>query len=380
MTDGGYYAIKGFEFQIDKTILEILNSINNAPVCIEQIQDLNSDDFVMQIKYKETQNYSPSKIKEPVIQLINEYENDSHKKYYLYCYFNNAKEEKCILTGDELDKILGNKKDIFEKNVKDAFIDKFELHFAKQFQDQFIQALETIKVNAKCSDFDEALIHYGSIANHLRKIVVNNSAIENRTCTKDEIIQLISDNRKTVFDAAYRIYKGEQQYINRVKKNHFTYRNIDDWERFVIIELNGDENISQIKTTTLIIKSKFYKKMVRIIKSGAPYIYFRNISSEKLKKLKTELLSDGHILKDGYDFLNADFQANTLKIKSTIDNNISIKFLNIENELFQILSCDLNCTKKIFQFYLTKPLEIENDIDMICVEVKNLSEVKQILS
>ncbi|MDP3104475.1 MAG: hypothetical protein Q8M95_07695 [Candidatus Methanoperedens sp.] len=380
MTDGGYYAIKGFEFQIDKTILEILNSKNNAPVCVEQIQDINSDDFIMQIKYKETQDYSPSKIKEPLIQLINEYRNDSTKKYYLYCYFNNAKEENRILTCDELDKILGNKKDIFEKFLKDAFIDKFELHFARQFQDQFVQAVETIKVNARCSDFDEALIHYGSIATYLRKIVVNNSAIENRRCTKNEIIQLISDNRKTVFDAAYRIYQGEQQYIKTIKKYHFTYRNIDDWERFVIIELNGDETISKIKSTTLKIKGKFYKKMVSKIKSGAPYIYFRNISSENLKKLKTELLSEEHILKDGYDFLNADFQANTLKIKSTINNNVSIKFLNIENELFQILSCNLNCTKKIFQFYLTKPLEIENDIDMICVEVKNLSEIQQILS
>ncbi len=379
MTDGGYYAIKGFEFQIDKTILEILNSINNIPVCLEQIQDINSEDFIMQIKYKETQKYSPSKIKEPVIQLINEYKKDSNKKYYLYCYFNNVEEGKHLFTDGELNKVLGNEKDVFTKSLKNAFLEKFELHFAKQFQEQFVQAVETIRTNAKCSDFDEALIHYGSIANYLRKIVVNNSAIENRTCTKDQIIQLISDNRKTVFDAAYRIYKGEQQYINRVRKYHFTYGNIDDWERFVIIELNGDENISQIKTTTLIIRSKFYKKMVRIIKSGAPYIYFRNISSEKLKKLKTELLSEGHILKDGYDFLNADFQANTLKLKSTIDNNISIKFLNIENELFQILSCDLNCTKKIFQFYLTKPLEIENDIDMICVEVKNISEVQQIL-
>mgnify|MGYP001492866254 CR=1 FL=1 len=52
--DGGYYAIKGFEFQIDKTLEEVLNaSENNLAIRLEQIQDIDSDDFVMQVKYKE---------------------------------------------------------------------------------------------------------------------------------------------------------------------------------------------------------------------------------------------------------------------------------------------------------------------------------------
>ena len=35
--DGGYYAIKGFEYQIDKNILEILKETDvNKPVNIEQ--------------------------------------------------------------------------------------------------------------------------------------------------------------------------------------------------------------------------------------------------------------------------------------------------------------------------------------------------------
>ena len=91
MSDGGYYAIKGFEFQIDKTILELFKADDTTPVCLEQIQDINTNDFVMQVKYKETQKYTPAKIKEPVIQLIDEYQKFPTKKYYLYCYFLNVK-------------------------------------------------------------------------------------------------------------------------------------------------------------------------------------------------------------------------------------------------------------------------------------------------
>lgn len=379
MSDGGYYAIKGFEFQIDKTILELFKADDATPIYLEQIQDINTNNFVMQVKYKETQKYIPAKIKEPVIQLINEYQKSPTKKYYLYCYFNNVNEEKRNFTSNELDRVLGNKIDNFPKPLKDDFISNFELHFSKSFQDQFIQAVNTIKTNTSCSSFDEALIFYGSIANHLRKIVVNNTALKKRRCTKSEIIEIITGHRKTVFDSAYRIYKGKQQYITEIKRRYFTYRNIDDWERFLIVELDGLENVSAIKTTVLDIKNKFYKRLARKNKSGAPYIYFVNISQDNLKRLKTELIAENSIIKDGYDFMGADFHAKSLKKKSTVENEISIKFVNDEVNLKAMLDCDLGCTKKIYQFYHTIPIELSFDIDTVNIEINELSEIQQIL-
>ena len=62
------------------------------------------------------------------------------------------------LKNTELDRILGNKKDDFPKALKRKFLGSFELHFSKSFQDQFIQAVEIIKTNGGCSNFDEALL------------------------------------------------------------------------------------------------------------------------------------------------------------------------------------------------------------------------------
>ena len=86
--DGGYYAIKGFEYQIDKAILELLTSdTENQNISVENIQDIDSESFVMQVKYKETAKFVPSAIKEPVIKLINEFIEQASKKYYLYAFF-----------------------------------------------------------------------------------------------------------------------------------------------------------------------------------------------------------------------------------------------------------------------------------------------------
>ena len=379
MADGGYYAIKGFEFQIDKTILEIFNAEDNVPVCLEQIQDINADGYVIQVKYKETQNYIPSKIKEPIIKLINEYQIDSSKIYYLYCYFKGVHEDTKTLTIEELDSVLGNKKDDFNDRTKRGFVLNFKLQFSKSFQEQFEQAIKRIQILACCSDFDEALIHYGCITDYLRKIVIKNTNVADRICTKQELLQVISANRKILFDSAYRIYKGSEQFFSFIKKQHFAFRNIDNWERFFIIELQGSENISTIKSVVLNIKDKFYKKQTRGIKSGAPYIFLKGILSDKLKRLKKELIFDGNIIKDGFDFKDADFNEAAIIEKSTSENRISIKFLNTEDILRQIIACQLDSTKKLYQFYLSKPLEIEIDIDTVNIKLENVLEIEKII-
>ena len=41
--EGGYYAIKGYLFQYDKSILELLSSNDDTRVFIERIQDIDYD-------------------------------------------------------------------------------------------------------------------------------------------------------------------------------------------------------------------------------------------------------------------------------------------------------------------------------------------------
>lgn len=45
--EGGYYAIKGFLYQYDKVILEILSRDEGVPVYIERIQDIDCENYVL---------------------------------------------------------------------------------------------------------------------------------------------------------------------------------------------------------------------------------------------------------------------------------------------------------------------------------------------
>lgn len=68
--EGGYYAIKGFLYQYDKAILEILLKDEGLPVYIERIQDIDCENYVLQVKHREAADYSASKIREPIIKLL----------------------------------------------------------------------------------------------------------------------------------------------------------------------------------------------------------------------------------------------------------------------------------------------------------------------
>ena len=379
MVDGGYYAIKGFDFQIDKTILEILISNNNTPISFEQIQDISTDSFVMQIKYKETQNYTLTKIKDPIIQLINEYKKEPQKNYYLYCYFKDIKEKNKKFIYDELKQIL--KKTGFDRTTIQDFCSKFELRFSKKFNEQFKEVVSKIQEIGNCDSFDEALVFYGNITNHLRKSITDNQSNNKRFCDSATLTKIIGDNRKIVFDSAYRDYKGKEKYFTHIKKKHFTNLNIDNWERFIIIELYGNESISNIKAMLLTIKKKFYKTSNNKIKSGAPYIYLYNISSINLAKIKKKLITDNVLIRDGHDFKDADFCLNSLKIKSTIENNISIKFINNRDNLKQILKFNFDRTKIIYNFHYTKPYKKNlEDIKIVSIKINNISEIEKILN
>lgn len=375
--DGGYYAIKGFEYQIDKNILEILKQSDiNKLVNVEQNQDIDSSDFVMQVKYKEAAKFVPSAIKNPLIQLIDEFKVDKTKKYILYCYFGDF---NGYTESTPLDTILGSSKSNYSSKEKTDFQTSFHLRFSPKFDIQLEQTIsEIMKLGFQ---EEEAIIHHCRITKHLRNLVVNHAPtnVTNRSTTKKEVIELIKNDRKILFTNSFRTYKGELQYFKKLKKEYFTFRNVDKTVRIFIIELTGTESTIDLVHIAKKISSKYFKLLSRDIKGESPFIFYRNITERGLVMLKTRLIEDGIVLKDGYDFKGASFNINSITIKSTKENKVAIKFINQEDDLVQILDVNLNITKEVVQYFYTKPEDYDHRHREIKIEIKALNEIEKII-
>ena len=376
--DGGYCAIKGFVYQIDKTILEILKN-PKSEISFERNQDIDFDDEVIQVKYKEQAKYYPSSVKKPINQLLELFQQDQTKKYHLYAYFNDQEEGVKNLNLCELNKILGENN--FDDPLKNSFLSAFTFNFSKNFDEHFECVIEKIKTEFNGSSNEEALYAHGIILDHLfRKITSNDvESIQERKSSKTELSDILNNHKSCIFYSAYRDFLTDKSYFALIKKKYFTWRNIDNLERFILVELQGNETLEQIKTTILAIKSKFYCSQNRGIKSGAPFIYFSNITPEILQATKQALNEEGHLLKDGHDFLHANFSPKFLKEPSTKENGICLKFLNTEEQFLEMVKTEFGKTKEIYQFFIGTPLKIESDDKNIKIQIQNLSDILSIL-
>lgn len=375
--DGGYYAIKGFEYQIDKNILEILKETDvNKAINIEQNQDIDTADFVMQVKYKEATKFTPSTIKKPVTQLIDEYLKNNSKQYILYCYF---KDFNNYTESTSIDLILGSTKSNYTQQQRTNFQKSFKLIFAPQFDIQLEQTIREIQ-NLNYNE-DESIIFHSRATHFLRNLVINNSPnhISNRTCTKNDLIELFKNDRKVIFKNSFRFFKGESSYFKKMKKDFFTSNNVDKTIKIFILELDGSESKSAILLLLKTISKKYFKQLKRDVKGEAPFIFIRNINSQKTIEIKEQLVENKLIFKDGYDFLNSKFNLISITAKSSKENQISLKLINNEAELNQVIDFNFNTLKEVYQFFKSKPIEIIQDIKETNIEIQNSNEILKII-
>lgn len=295
--DGGYYAIKGFEFQIDKTLLEVLTTSNDQSVVrLEQIQDIDTDDYVMQVKYKEATKLTPSVLRKPIIQLIEEYRSHPNKDYILYCYFfdNNGHTEN--VDSELLDRILGVEKDNFSDTLRNNFLARFKLRFSPKFQQQYESVLHNLQNLSFCSSVDESQYYYSILVDFLRKKVINNSPdnISSRQITKEELLSHLNNGRRIVFMPAYKEFIGQLAYLKLLKSRFLKPRkNQNTILKFGDVEVEDSYTLGAL--TYEIVENHYYKATHDV----KPLTFI--IPDDKIREVKKYFISQDCPFNDGYE-------------------------------------------------------------------------------
>lgn len=231
MADGGYYAIKGFAYQFDKTIFEILSSpIEDKQFSFEYLQDLNDDYYVMQIKHKEASNYTDTAIREPVVQLIEAFREDPKTQYILYCHFKNTTEQRIRIDEEKINKILATPKgkskeakalakrmSTIDEELRKTFCNSFELIFSASHQSQFESVLNVIKSEFSIQSNDLAEMYYSQLIHGIQQIILREPKPEMRSCSKMQLRELIKKGKNLYFLSAFKEYKGEKEYLRLIK-------------------------------------------------------------------------------------------------------------------------------------------------------------------
>lgn len=379
--DGGYFAIKGFLYQFDKSIIEILSVSEKTIVHVEKIQDINYDNYVIQVKHKESSKYSNSKIRDPIIKLLDLFVEDQNKKFCLYAYFQDKVEEEIAYKDiEELKKVLQyrapevNKKLLakYSDKVLEEFIKNFKIVFSINYIEQFEHVLQLIQNRLKVEE-EEAILFHSLIRDYLMKIAIKPNK-DDRNITFDGLKQYLSQCRNITFSSMYQEILGNQRYLEIIKKKFFTFRsaNINKFNRLFIIECNEDELQGELRKLIESIYHKFY----RVGKSPAPYVLFKGINKQILNEVKQELLDDEIYFSDGTYFDGDKFRIDKL-IKDGDKEHICIKFLD-EQSINEVMG-EVGF-KEIYNIHSKQRYSLNSNAIINTFKLNSLNELIQVLS
>lgn len=333
MADGGYYAIKGFAFQFDRAILEILMSADEQQmVSLENIQDIDTDRFVMQVKYRESQDFSENKIREPVLQLIETYREKPNQAYVLYCHFRNMDPGIERPDLDKLNKILtlSNGKSAplvalnqrikaLSQQLRTSFCVNFQIVYAPDYDSQFDNVLKTLMKLPYVRTEDLAIIFYGMIVEQLKTLVISTSnPTKRKTCRRD-VLEHLGRGKKLVFGAAFEEYKGASAYFSLAKKAFIPLSKSQN-----TLFLFGTELVEEDMPLGVLILSVIEHWFRRATYDVEPPTFV--VSDFQAQKVKTLLLQEGIRFNDGFEtieFSSRLFQEPPVKTRKSVAGRAS---------------------------------------------------------
>ncbi|MCA2503986.1 hypothetical protein [Staphylococcus xylosus] len=340
--DGGYYAVKGFIYQFDITMMEILKN-KDKNIFVEYNQDLNYEDYVIQVKHKETQDFSFGKLKDAIVQLFL-LSLEKEKQFKLYCHFKNKKMgTKETLSKKQLELWLEND---YPDEEKDNFLENFEIVFWNDYQSNFNELLGLLKKEFSLDNTTPIYFH-AILHNEIQKLALKNK--EERNINFDTLNQLIEDSTKTIFSEGHRKYLKKEKYMKLVYDNVFKINtaHVKPYERVFIIDCKNpyDLGYRHIYLDTISkIKGKYYNN----IDKKAPFIILRGLSKENINLLKQDLIDYEIQINDGTCFNGDKFREDYL----LSNEKGEIKFLYENNH--DIIS-KLNVDRRIvYYFYLNE--------------------------
>ena len=408
-------TIKGYFYQFDKSILEILEQSNETDmVTIEGIEDIdieNSDERnFIQCKYYEKTDFDNSIIRKPIQLMFRHYlENRTEPKdknftYRLYGYYKKGHEKLLELTTENLKTYfldfskfgvidesgnsnyqIKNKKGevIFEETVEDDDIEDFKNHlFIDIKADSYENQIEKIKskIQNDLSDYSEEdieLIYFNALK--IIKDLACEHNIEKRQISKKEFWDRIK-TKNYYFERWMSELLEWEHYKKIIHKKYFPrVSNLSPAHRFFILDCQG-ESVNNVKNVI----SEISRKYSRLIHQFSPYVYLYNtLNVDFVTELKEKLYEDGCFFKDGFPFKNSKFRFQEMLIKPDKFNGISVRILehpiNLSIVLQKLVEVERVDQLPINLYIFNKSNQLNLEIDTLDKREHSEIKIRQIL-
>lgn len=379
-------TIRGYCYQFDKTILEILSLKNiGDTIEVEGIEDVDVESGgvlrAVQCKYYENTEYNHSVIAKPIRLMLEHYANNKkfNGKYHLYGHYK-AGQDKLTLPI-----LLDTLKDTFltftKKNIKyeehkrlglsdndlEDFLARLVIDInASNFEEQQEKVINELTREFACTVEEARHYHYNSAFDVVMKLGCSHN---DRKISKSEFIDK-SNNSRSLFNIWLYKYKGRDAYLKKIRADLFNRTlNTEPYDRFFIIDVSQAQTMDDIKQCLCIIQKNWSNLSTRASKPFSPYIFLHGNDDTHRNAIKRQIYNEGLIFSDGYNFKGSEFCVNTI-LKSKESREVKFQFIDTLDDLEKTIETATS-RKEIYQFY-----SVGNIIDLSKIDNSKVTKVQ----
>ena len=315
-------TIKGYYYQFDKTILEILNLADHQDsLVVEGVEDIDlstaTEQSAIQCKYLPSKkSYQGSIVRKPIILMLDHFldpQKNTLDTYILFAHFEaetpgdtknyDVDELKGLLTYTEKKK---NRCYYTEKGMTDAqladFLNRFTLVFGEEFSMQHQRVLKELQTQFQCSDFEVDFLFYN---NSLRVVLdlASEKDKARRIITKGDFLKRV--NVKNLLRSEWYIQlKGKEKYLSRIKEQLKANSALVPTKKKVILigerALRTTHPNMPLQSFVENLISQFFcvRKHMR---DAQPITLIIEADQQSYKEIKREVLAKNIRFNDGYE-------------------------------------------------------------------------------
>lgn len=385
-------TIKGYFYQFDFYIFKILSSTNDFDeFTIEGIEDVDIDTpqglTAVQCKYYEGTEFNYSKISKAVRLMLDYFVEHREVSFFLYGHFKSGQDK--ITTPISLDilksKLLTYKRENkeyklhVENGLSDDELSLFLNHLhidinALSIEEQLCEVYKLIKKEFELKTDVESYLFYAIGLNIVRELSTSKD-IGHRKISRKNFINRIKETRKDCLDIWFKKRVSEDAYCASIKRKYFTSYNISPRERFFIIDATG-EKTPIIKKIIQTIRDRWTNISKRQANPYCPYVYIHGILPEDKLELLKSIYNDGVVFIDGYNYLNAEFDVNSIIKSPNHRNGIVLKVIEEADQILKIIQTIQGKPKEIYQFYKEKKIiTCQDAISILIDEIDTITKM-----
>lgn len=400
-------SIRGYFYQLDAALLDILQAEPDDEVVIEGIEDFDrySRDGVTynQVKYYEAQSLTDSVLREPLHKLFLHFnglknEERAGRKYVLYGHFKENKigiepltvqrfKEVMTFSKVEEDKSRTKKSHLDDLDVADEVINQFcglfQIRPAKEYDAQRAELIAKIRAKQQASELEAEGFHYPRAFDFVASLATKKDHLERSTTLRK--LQQHLKGSQAIHHAWLLREKDASAYGRYMRKLYFSQQNTAGVIRAFILEVDDSSNSNSVADQLIEIQKKWSSVHLDNAPQKdrhAPFVMLRNAKEEFYQEVKHSLHEQGVDFVDGHPYRGSPFRTEQVRAEQTKERRIAMRFVDTLDQLADALDGMPRKSRKIYDFFTSTPTAIDlaaQNIQSYSIPITDLSLIKKII-